>query len=228
MAKKQVETITVMMDPVKNPREVAQTNSSLQTVLSKKNRGEIIYHAMPTEETNLFKRRIGCVKIPKSSVDLSNAPDIEDVYETDLPWIGVTTFCNSTRQFRSRNAVAVVVDIVKEYDGYLYLLTVDAAKPSPGMKPALFNTSRFGLTDAYRKLVIERDLSDDVIRKYFDKASSVPKQLIEELRKIGYVFDGVDTFVDPTGSDPKNSKLHCALYGRINDFHIYQGQPHVA
>lgn len=208
-AVKKRRRITITGEKVDSTRNVMEANAAIQRVLSRRTTAELIHYAIPTKESNVFSRLIVVAKIPKVTSDVElDIPDIEDVYDVDLPWIGQTSFKRSTRHLRSKYNLGVMVDAVREYNGYLYLLT-DSRINTPRHEPIIVWETH-GL---YGTVHLDLDTRVDaaVFEEQFNGVEEVPVELVTELTALGYVQVG-NVFSHPRF--PTSGSIEVHLWGK--------------
>jgi hypothetical protein len=210
LAKPKYETIDVPLAQCRGSREAKATNSTVQSVLRKKSCAEVIYYAIPDKKSNVFCRRITLAKVDRSELNLDpDHPDMDDLYDTELPWAGLVSFEGSSRQFRARYALKVFVQVTRMYGDVLYLFAEGGwADLNP---PVLLNVEKNNLVASHLKLTI----IDDVPKKALDVMipTKFPKALIDDMRIAGYEWKD-DRFV---GIDPTRpySEILCRPYGKF-------------
>lgn len=211
-AKKSYPTINVPTEKVSPGKEAAVTNTNLQSVLRKRPSADVIYYNVPSAKDNIFCRHTVVVRTVKRPTDAeTDMPDLEDLYETDLPWAGNVSFSNAARQFRAKYSFTVFTSLIKEYDGVLYLLT-EGVMP-PASMPVLIKTEKHPLNDSHHKLTILNDTNPEVLKVLLAKAKMVPDQLKAELGELGYVWEK-DRFVNYQ-EGIAYSEILCRIYGKF-------------
>lgn len=215
MSKSSVKGVTPLSIPMHHGElinEIASTNRSLEAALRRRKHAELHYYNLPNEENDIFRRRIIIAKTDAKQTDLTDVPDVEDCYCTNLPWIGYTTFKHASRQFRARNALGVVVEVVRQFGDYLYLLCDDANRPTDIPRPALMIQLERRIQDGFHHLEITRELNSTTHALHFGDAPAVPDALIEEMWQLGYVWQG-ECFAN-TNHGPA-ARIYACLYGKI-------------
>jgi hypothetical protein len=208
--KKTYDVLSVPLEKIRHGREVTTTNSSLQSVLRKKDSADVVYYNIPNSEDNIFCRHTMIVKVPKEVLGEGDHPDMNDLYDTDLPWAGYVTFTGSSRQFRSRFGLQVFTRIVKEYDGVLYTLC-EGGMPDK-RPPLIIKSEKHEISAAYVNLTLIDDTHPDILRTLLQGAELPPKKLNDEMEAIGYIWQK-DRFVTTPGH--KYSEIFCRIYGKF-------------
>lgn len=207
-----------------NPvRETAVINVNIQNALRRKEMAEVLFHEIPKNGMDVFSRRITIVKQPADTPGFGpgDDPDLEDIYDTDLPWIGKVTFRNASRQFRNRYKIGVAVDVVREIDGYLYLLSEKSlGHRFHGIDEflCLIDLERHPYDPRSYKTSVRPVRDQKSIEEHFQDAKPIPNSLVKELTDIGYrIKDGDFIFSDDSvdGGD-RVSIISCRLYGKLN------------
>lgn len=207
-------SMSIPVGGVSSVREVAVANDNLTSVLMRNSTAELGTYIIPDETTDLFRRRVVVTKQPKKKITNLDIPDISDVHETDMPWLGYVTHATSHRQFRNKFVLGAVVDIVRQIDGYLYSLTVQV--PKRGYQPnplRLVEIPLLGPMDTHHTVRFRKDITADDIKRHFDGVPAVPPSLIAEYTALGYVLEG-NIFTHPAVKGYERS-IMCELYGRI-------------
>lgn len=207
---KKYDVISVPLEKIKEGREITTTNSSLQTVLRKKESADVVYYNVPSEYDRIFCRHTIIVKVDKAVLGDGDHPDMNDLYSTDLPWAGYVTFLGSSRQFRNTYALQVFTRIVKEYDGVLYTLT-EGGMPDK-RPPVIIKLDKHEISSAYVNLTLIDDTNPDILKSLLGPLEFPPKSLKDELEAIGYVWQK-DRFVTKEGL--KYSEIFCRVYGKF-------------
>lgn len=216
MSKAKVSKVVSTNVPVgpATPADVAVTNTSLENVLRKRRSAEVTVYGVPDGSTDIFRRRILTAKQDAKQHDVSDVPDIEDCYYTDLPWLGYVTFRNSSRQFRAKTILGVVVDVVREFDGFLYHMVVDqVAKPAAA--PVLVQKKKAS-GGGVIEFTVQRDIPDAEFIEHFVGIPQYTESLLKHMKSLGYVHDAVkDWFYTP--GRPNDDKIVITRYGKIVD-----------
>lgn len=175
-------------------------------------------YSVPTPKNDLFRLDIRCYKrLKEEDDDISDLPDLEDAYHTDLPWAGYTTFRGASRQFRSKNLLALSIGVVREIDGYLWHLCVQA-EASRSNKEDLAVVKIPSKSSKKTPIIVEYDLSSEEQHAHFSNAPTVPMSLTNELFQLGYQMRYVDNdaviFYIPMFDDIISS-IHVSLFGKV-------------
>jgi len=207
-------TVSIAVDPNPTASEVAYTNGHVATTLLKMNNVQLDGHAIPEKDGDVFRRRVIASKIVKKRAPSDDLPDLSDLSDTNLPWAGHLTFVGAHRQFRSKFVLAAVCDIVRMYDGFLYHLSV--ATPGRDYKAhpfCLINIPPVDIREQHCHVTIDRHLDYATVERHFSNAEDVPRQLILELVRLGYVLEG-NVFSHPqfTGIE---GRIRCDLWGKV-------------
>lgn len=209
-ATKKYDVIEVPLSPVRPGHEAKVTNSTIQGVLKKGTRADVVYYGIPDEKSNIFHRSITVVKMDKSTLPEGDHPDLNDLYDTDLPWCGCVTFNGSSRQFRSRYALKTYLSVIKEYDGILYqLVEGDFIAPH---RPVLLRVDKHDVATAYVKVTIVDD-TPELVMKSLIPSNKPAKSLIAEMEAAGFIWKD-DRFVTKDESQPYSEVL-CRVYGKF-------------
>lgn len=209
-ANKKYDVIEVPLSPVRPGQEVKATNSTIQGVLKKGTRADVVYYGIPDEKSNIFHRSITVVKMDKSGLPEGDHPDLNDLYETDLPWCGYVTFAGSSRQFRSKYALKTYLSVVKEYDGVLYQLAEGDFVTNHN--PVLLRIDKHDVATAYVKVTVVDD-APELVLKSLIPSMNPPKSLVDEMKAAGFVWK-VDRFVTEDEGAPYSEVL-CRVYGKF-------------
>lgn len=208
---KKYDVISVPLEKVRQGREITTTNSSLQSVLRKKDSADVVYYNIPSKEDNIFCRHTICVKVDKAVLgEEHDHPDMNDLYDTDLPWAGYVTFTGSSRQFRNRFGLQVFMRIVKEYEGILYTLC-EGGMPMQ-RPPVIIKSDKHEISTAYVNLTLIDDTHPDILKSLLGNVEFPPKSMKDEMDAIGYVWQK-DRFVTKEGL--KYSEIFCRIYGKF-------------
>jgi hypothetical protein len=202
--------INVPLERLRPGREINTTNCSLQSALRKKDHADVVYYNVPDAVDNVFLRHTSIAKVDKARLGEGDHPDMNDIYETDLPWAGFVTFSGSSRQFRSRFGLQVFTRIIKEYDGVLYTLCEGAMVET--RPPVLIKTDKHDISASHVKLTIIDDTHPDVLKAMFRGTECPPKGMLNEMSAIGYEWR-TDRFV--SRKDLPYSELFCRIYGKF-------------
>lgn len=210
-------------------REVTASSSMIFNIMKKKDRADVFHYAVPEKEGDIFMRRVRLVKCARTETNqpLDDIPDLIDTNFTDLPWAGYTSLKVGSRQFNSKNVMATVVEVVKEYDGILFHFGV---YHEPHQEPLqVFDLIRAKSGESSHYLCIRNDLALEERAHFINwaKNAPLPADLIYDLGKFGYSLSGSNTFVntDVTDGHSANGTIHCVPYGVIREIHI--GGSHV-
>lgn len=210
--KSRYDVIDVPMEQSSLAREVAGCNSAIQTTLRKHQRATVMWYGVPSAEEPLYSRRIDLIRVPFSELPGKDDPDLNDLYETDLPWTGYVSFQGASRQFRNANAMMASVHVTREYDGFLYRMSA-GIKPSPTtyvleLTPhtQFRNYAQYTLVDDWATVYPEQIPA-------FSAAAHPPKSMMEHLESLGYRWQ-VDRFV-PHGDREPFGEIFVALCGKI-------------
>lgn len=207
---KKYDVIEVPLSPVKPGQEVKATNSTIQGILKKGTRADVVYYGIPDEKSNVFHRTITVVKMDRSDLQEGDHPDMNDLYDTDLPWCGYVTFNGASRQFRSKYALKTYLSIIKEYDGVLYQLVEGDFVTKH--KPVLLRIDKHDVATAYVKVTIVDD-TPDLVMKSLITSMAPPQALKDEMEAAGFVWEK-DRFVTKDSSQAYSEVL-CRVYGKF-------------
>lgn len=213
--KTSIKVIYIPVEETSGHREIAIANSSVFEVLKKKKSAEISYWGVPDHKSDVMRRRIRVVRQDKKTAagSIEDIPDLEDVHYSDLPWIGNVSFNQAPRQFRSKHVLAVVVETVREIDGYLFSLRIDSDKmfePQPPM--ILCRLYKAGPLELNHRIDVHLEPTEE--QKAAMKAPwEVPPTLIKEMAALDYELRG-NTFVHPL-LDQQGHRLVCEQYGKL-------------
>lgn len=207
---KKYDVISVPLEKVRQGREISTTNSTLQSVLRKKESADVVYYNIPSKGDNIFCRHTVILRVDKEVLGDGDHPDMNDLYETDLPWAGYVTFTGSSRQFRNRFGLQVFTRIVKEYDGILYTLC-EGGMPDK-RNPIIIKSDKHEISSAYVNLTLIDDTHPDILKALLAGSEFPPKPLKDEMDAIGYTWQK-DRFVTKEGL--KYSEIFCRIYGKF-------------
>lgn len=208
--KSKYDIIDVPLAQCRGSREAKATNSTVQSVLRKKSCAEVIYYAIPDKKSNVFCRRITLAKVDRTELGVdADHPDMDDLYDTELPWTGVVSFEGSSRQFRARHALKVFVQITRLYDDVLYLFA-EGGFPNDDL-PVAVAVEKNNLVASHVKLTIIDDMPEKALAAMIP--AKFPKALTDDMRNAGYEWKD-DRFV---GIDPTRpySEILCRPYGKL-------------
>lgn len=210
---KQPMTISIPVGNSGLDREIACSNADLASVLLKRNDGELMYYNVPDATSDIFRRRILVKRISKKDVS-EDSTDLVDVHHTDLPWIGHMTFNQAHRQFRSRYALAGVVEMVRLIDGFLWNLTIDTGREIPEMPLKLVSYETPGVLETHYVLTVDRALDACDLVDHFHDVPEIPPTLLAEMTQLGYLLEG-NVFHHPQVVG-LGSRIVCTLWGKLN------------
>lgn len=193
--------------------------SEIVKELKKRTTTDVIKYSMPSTSGDVMRHLINIAKAPKEEliekgVNVDDLPDLIDVLETNLPWVGHVTHNTASRQFKSKNVLAVAVEVLREFDGYIYRLSSDTGSVPESRGPALFEFQSPSRMDRYYKIHVNLDISDKLTADIMLKSPIVPQGLIDELTALGYTQQG-RFFTHPCTHRGVN--LHVSLFGMIAD-----------
>lgn len=149
-------------------------------------------------------------------------PDLPDVLETTLPWVGISTFHAAHRQFRNKNCIMAVVDVILEFDGHLYRLYDMGAQETliPRSKPdPLIYTRQFMVDGQHHPVLYTKklsELSDVEAKEHCIKDGAIHPGLIDHLRIFGFEHVGGKKYYHVFESE--GVKLMAYEYGAVLDF----------
>ncbi|MNQ11094.1 hypothetical protein D3C85_239500 [compost metagenome] len=207
---KKYDVISVPLEKVKEGREISTTNSSLQSVLRKKDSADVVYYNVPSADDNIFCRHTIIARVDRAVLGEGDHPDMNDLYGTDLPWAGYVTFLGSSRQFRNKYGLQVFTRIVKEYDGILYTLC-EGGMPDK-RPPIIIKLDKHEISSAYVKLTLIDDTHPEILKSLLGAPEFPPKSLKDEMDKNGYIWQK-DKFISKEGE--KYSEIFCRIYGKF-------------
>lgn len=196
--------------------DIVTINATLLNILRKKKMADFTTYGLPTQLDDVFSRKIRLVKMLKKEAlgFIDDIPDLDDVHNTNLPWIGQATFNSATRQFRSKNVLACAVEVIREVDGYLYRLSV-SVNPEPVAPTPLVLVYLDMAKKAERNhvLTVDKDVTEDQYQMYLIDAAAIPAALVTELGELGYTHTGN---VFSQGANAQiGSNIRCELYGKV-------------
>lgn len=209
-ASKKYDVISVPLEKARPGREITSTNSSLQSVLRKRESADVVYYNIPSKDDNIFCRHSIIMKVDKAVLGEGDHPDMNDLYDSELPWAGYVTFTGSSRQFRSRFGLQVFTRIVKEYEGVLYTLC-EGAMPDK-RPPIIIKSDKHEISAAYVTLTLIDDTHPDILKSMLAGPEFPPKSMKDEMDAHGYVWQK-DRFVSKEGL--KYSEIFCRVYGKF-------------
>lgn len=214
-----VEVIKIASNHAVTPYEIAHANNNVIAVLRRRASAELGMFAVPGIGGDIYRRRAVIMKVEKATlmkgeVDLEDVPDLEDLHYTDLPWFGHVTLKNAgSRQFRSKNVLAAAVDVVREFDGFLYSLNCDTHLDKTTPNPVLISLTSPSRLETNYAVTVRRNLDAQTILTEFDGVPIVPPTLIKEMTRLGFVQEG-NRFTLPGRTDI-SSRVICTLFGKI-------------
>lgn len=203
-----------------NIRDINYGNMALVKRLIKGQQAEFDSTSFPDGTDKVFKRRIIVMKCALEPGEVNPPSEemvtLEDLNFTDLPWMGpVTVAPFGPRQLRAKNAFFAVVELVREIDGYLWLLKIDVGSLAPrDYTPITIEVEGPTRRDSSFKLYIDNDLSQLECVKHFNTAPEVPESLVKELTDIGFVRKG-NRFTGGTEDTDVCLNIQVILYGKI-------------
>ena len=180
---------------------------------------DVVKYSMPSATDDVLRRLVNIAKAPKADliakgVDVDDLPDLADVLATNLPWVGHVTHNDASRQFRSKNVLAVAVEVLREFDGYVYRLSADVGQIPESRGPALFELQSPSRMDRYYKIYVNLEIADKLSSDILLKSPIVPQKLIDYLEKLGYKQQG--RFFTHDGGW-RGVNIHVSLFGMIAD-----------
>ena len=203
-----------------NIRDINYGSAALVKRLIKAQQAEFDSTSFPDGTDKVFKRRIIVMKCALEPGEVnppaSEMVTLEDMNFTDLPWMGPITIAPfGPRQLRAKNAFFAVVELVREIDGYLWLLKVDVGTGVPrDYSPVTIEVEGPTRRDSAFKLFVDNELSPlDQVRHFHD-APQVPESLVKEMTDIGFVHKG-DRFTGGTEDTDICLNIQVILYGKI-------------
>lgn len=196
--------------------EIASANMRIYNRLKRSSVAEISYCGLPDEDCDVFRRRIRVSRIAKENAApeaMEDIPDLTDMHFTNLPWAGHSTLNSSPRQFRSKNILAVVIDVVREIDGYLYGLYVDAGQDFTPHDPVLVTLVPAKKSNSEHLLFVNKSPSEDMVETLLKPDFNIPPSLIAEMAAIGYQVDELGFYLPERSGFA--ARIRCELYGKI-------------
>lgn len=210
------------------PMELAVSNSKVFGLLKKKPNADIYHYAIPHGNQDIFRRRIRVVKVDKTDINPANlvdVPDLNDMHFTNLPWAGHSGFEGASRQFRSKKVLAVVVDVHRQFDGFIYGLFVDAGLEVPEHPPILAYWTRAEAHEDNHSVEFDLTPNEAKMKAYFDGAPILPPTLVKEMLALGYVEDGDGFLLKHANVDRCSARIKVQLYGKLIEKR--EGESHV-
>lgn len=180
---------------------------------------DVIKYSMPVTSGDVMRHLINIAKAPKDEmiekgIDIADLPDLTDVMDTNLPWMGYVTHNGASRQFKSKNLLAVAVEVLREFDGWIYRLSADTGTVPESRGPALFELQSPSRMDRFYKIHVNMDISDKLTADIMLKSPIVPQGLIDELTALGYTQQG-RLFTHP--GTWRGVNIHVSLFGMVAD-----------
>lgn len=180
---------------------------------------EVVKYSLPGASDDVLRRLVNVAKAPKADliakgVDIDDLPDLADVLDTNLPWVGHVTHNDASRQFRSKNVLAVAVEVLREFDGYVYRLSADVGSIPESRGPALFELQNPSRMERFYKIYVNLDIADKLSSDILLKSPIVPQKLADYLGRLGYKQQG-RFFIHDGGWRGVN--IHVSLFGMIAD-----------
>lgn len=210
--KPRYNVIDVPMEQTNMGREISGCNSAIQTTMRKNNRATVMWYGIPDTAEPLYSRRIDLIRVSHDELGDGDHPDLNDLYETDLPWTGLVTFQGASRQFRNANGMMASVHVVREYNGFLYRMAAGIVPPHA--THVVRHTAHTQLRNyAQYELVDDWTLVYPELIPEFQAASHPPKSMMEHLGSLGYEWKE-DRFVHPQ-RDGLLDQIYVTLYGKI-------------
>lgn len=202
--------------------EIEATNASLLHILKKQSRGTVSSFKIPVKDGDIFERKIMAIKFDSIIVGIKEAgaiPDLEDVYYTDLPWHGTTTFKQSSPQFRSRNVLGVFLELIKQYDDFLYRFTDFIPNKISGMHDNSNQPTVYILTNHGKKSNCRRIYRSTRTLKPTDRPAKLPQSLINDMVEAGYTYNEISSNKDKHQFEEINEKTGEIISVIIVEFH---------
>jgi len=193
--------------------------SEILKELKKHSTTDVIKYSMPAASGDVMRLVVSIAKVAKDElvekgVDVNDLPDLADVLNTNLPWMGHVTHNTASRQFKSKHVLAVAVEVLREFDGYIYRLSADTGSVPESRGPALFELQSPSRMDRFYKIHVNMDISDKMTADIMLKSPIVPQGLIDELTAVGYTHQG--RFFSHPGTW-RGVNIHVSLFGMIAD-----------
>lgn len=163
----------------------------VQRILSAGKRSEAAFYQMPEEGDDLVMRLVHLARCDISDVTVDDCPDYEDLEHTDLPWTGMVTFNQATKEYRAKYGVMASIETIREFDGFLYQLTTSFLPASMGKIPQLhvmqeIKKGRMAFHDEIH--ITNYDLDIGAGLEEMVDAAKIPDSLIKALADIGYTY----------------------------------------
>lgn len=165
-------------------------------LLAKQTVVEIDFVDIPGRENRNYLRRITIHKSPSEGTGLrtespeADLPNLDDLAQADISWIGLVKAAPyGSRQFRNRHILTASVDVIREIDGYLYLMRC-GHRDMPDLEPALVSLRSGTRSFVSFRISTEHDLSADQLAYHFPNPPKVPESLVKELTDLGFIQDG--------------------------------------
>jgi len=212
-------TIPLPTSSVYDRREILQTNTGLEAALRKRRSAEVVYYSLPSPGHDVYRRRIFAAKQDAKQIRLEDAPDIEDCYDTDLPWIGYVSFNGASRSFRAKTVLGVSVEVIREFDGYLYLMTVEGVKPDKPIPPRLLIRRPALLETGWVNVEVHAQVTEEQFEEHFAQMTPLPAALHAYMHDVGYTYNGelgvFEEHFRVDGQHLLHDRIWVGLYGKI-------------
>lgn len=202
-------------------QDLAEGNFVLVKRLAKATKAELDMTALPDAHDDVFKRRVVVMKSPLAPNEI-NPPsadmvNLEDMGSTDLPWMGHITIAPfGSRQLRGRNAFYAAVELIREIDGFLWLIKNDVkSNVIRDSRPVVIDVIAPTRRDACYKLRSWTCDSQDEHLEHFGDAPLLPASLDVKLKEMGFLYDEEANVYHHAEYTDVSSRIQVILYGKI-------------
>lgn len=219
---------------VQMPEQVMGHITRLSSRIQKELKGKkplvlrIQHPLQPDPNYPVFSKSLIIVKNTLSELivdpdDEDGNPDLVDLLESCLPWIGVVTFNTASRQFRNKNRLAVSQEVVMRFGNQLYsvkdAVVFQAAK---GLDDSLCVYSiRWDvkqITTESSIIIEEMDLDPPEVQALTNHDMPLSPELLEFMEFHGFQFEEkrghIHTFTAPDVGDVP-TRLTVVRYGAL-------------
>jgi len=156
-------------------------------------------YTIPDESSNVAVRTISMARLGIPYTDDLDCPDLEYLFTTDLPWSGIVSFEKS--KYAPKEAYLAKVEVVREYDGLLYTLSLQPDHRSAPKILRVWDKGDDGINVDIRP-------ATRPVMHVFNAAKNDSPSLISSLESLGIQRESEGVF-----SISGNGVMYSTLYG---------------